>query len=75
MATLYLMRHGQTEFNLKKLVQGHCDAPLTPLGIEQARRAAAWYREHDVQPARLASSPLGTRAADPRHRDRGEPRL
>lgn len=59
MATLYLMRHGQTEFNLKKLVQGHCDAPLTPLGIEQARRAAAWYREHDVQPARLASSPLG----------------
>ena len=41
MATLYLMRHGQTEFNVRKLVQGHCDAPLTELGIEQARRAAA----------------------------------
>lgn len=59
MATLYLMRHGQTEFNVRKLVQGHCDAPLTELGVEQARRAAAWYRAHGVTPARLASSPLG----------------
>lgn len=59
MATLYLMRHGQTEFNVRKLVQGHCDSPLTALGEKQARRAAAWYREHGVQPVRLATSPLG----------------
>ena len=59
MATLYLMRHGQTEFNVRKLVQGRCDSPLTALGETQARRAAAWYREHGVRPVRLATSPLG----------------
>ena len=31
--TLYLMRHGQTLFNLQHKIQGWCDAPLTPLGI------------------------------------------
>ena len=25
MKRLYLLRHGQTEFNVKKLVQGRCD--------------------------------------------------
>ena len=32
MKRLYLLRHGQTEFNVKKLVQGRCDSPLTDLG-------------------------------------------
>lgn len=59
MPTLYLMRHGQTAFNLAGRVQGHCDSPLTQLGIEQARTAARWLREHEAAPARLASSPLG----------------
>ena len=27
--TFYIVRHGQTEYNLKHLVQGWCDAPLT----------------------------------------------
>lgn len=35
--TLYLMRHGQTLFNLQHKIQGWCDAPLTPLGIKQAQ--------------------------------------
>lgn len=34
---LYLMRHGQTLFNLQHKIQGWCDAPLTPLGIKQAQ--------------------------------------
>ena len=34
--TLYLMRHGQTLFNLQHKIQGWCDAPLTQLGIKQA---------------------------------------
>lgn len=36
MKKLYLLRHGQTEFNVKKLVQGRCDSPLTDLGRQQA---------------------------------------
>ena len=41
MKKLYLLRHGQTEFNVKKLVQGRCDSPLTDLGRQQAGMAAA----------------------------------
>lgn len=36
MTRFYFVRHGQTEFNLKKLVQGWCDSPLTKLGEKQA---------------------------------------
>ena len=63
MKRLYLLRHGQTEFNVKKLVQGRCDSPLTDLGRKQAGRAAAWLKAHDVVPDKVVSSPLG-RAMD-----------
>lgn len=63
MNKLYLLRHGQTEFNVKKLVQGRCDSPLTDLGRKQAGMAAAWLKGHDVVPDKVVSSPLG-RAMD-----------
>lgn len=63
MKRLYLLRHGQTEFNVKKLVQGRCDSPLTNLGRQQAQRAAAWLKAHGVVPDKVVSSPLG-RAMD-----------
>lgn len=63
MKRLYLLRHGQTEFNVKKLVQGRCDSPLTDLGRQQAGAAAAWLKAHDVIPDKVVSSPLG-RAMD-----------
>lgn len=59
MKKLYLLRHGQTEFNVKKLVQGRCDSPLTDLGRKQAGMAAAWLKSHDVVPDKVVSSPLG----------------
>lgn len=59
MPRLYLMRHGQTEFNVLKLVQGHCDSPLTKAGRDQAVAAARWYSEHEVEVGYLCSSPLG----------------
>lgn len=63
MKRLYLLRHGQTEFNVKKLVQGRCDSPLTDLGRKQAGMAAAWLKAHGVVPDKVVSSPLG-RAMD-----------
>lgn len=63
MKRLYLLRHGQTEFNVKKLVQGRCDSPLTDLGCQQARAAVAWLKAHSVVPDKVVSSPLG-RAMD-----------
>lgn len=59
MKRLYLLRHGQTEFNVKKLVQGRCDSPLTDLGRQQAGMAAAWLKAHNVVPDKVVSSPLG----------------
>ncbi|MDY4719717.1 MAG: histidine phosphatase family protein [Collinsella sp.] len=63
MKRLYLLRHGQTEFNVKKLVQGRCDSPLTDLGRQQAQAAAEWLKAHGVVPGKVVSSPLG-RAMD-----------
>lgn len=56
---LYLVRHGQTEFNLAKLVQGRCDSPLTELGRTQALAAGKWLANHEVRPDVVGTSPLG----------------
>lgn len=37
---LYLMRHGQTDWNAEEKVQGWNDTPLNETGAEQARAAA-----------------------------------
>lgn len=42
--TFYLMRHGQTEWNVQRRVQGHTDTPLTAEGLEQARERAQSLR-------------------------------
>ena len=51
MKRLYLLRHGQTEFNVKKLVQGRCDSPLTDLGRQTSRE----WQPHGSRPT--TSSP------------------
>lgn len=35
----YFIRHGETKFNEKKLIQGWCDSDLTPKGEAQVRNA------------------------------------
>lgn len=46
--TLYLMRHGQTLFNLQHKIQGWCDAPLTQLGIKQAKIASEYFKDNQI---------------------------
>ena len=36
---LYIMRHGKTEWNKKKKLQGRTDIPLCQEGIEMAEKA------------------------------------
>lgn len=47
--TLYLMRHGQTLFNKRHLIQGWCDSPLTELGIYQAQIAGEYFNHQGIQ--------------------------
>ncbi|AGT09221.1 histidine phosphatase family protein [Paracoccus aminophilus] len=51
---LYLMRHGQTEWNALERMQGRLDSPLTALGRKQARRQAALVRNLHPQIGEVA---------------------
>lgn len=48
MSKLYLMRHGETYFNIWHKIQGWCDSPLTPKGIAQAKSAGKYFAKHHI---------------------------
>ena len=52
----YLMRHGQTRFNVQGRIQGACDSPLTELGIEQAKSAHRYFEKENIAFTRVYSS-------------------
>lgn len=54
--TLYLMRHGQTLFNLRRKMQGHCDSPLTETGRKQAEIAGEYFENINIDHAYSSSS-------------------
>jgi probable phosphoglycerate mutase len=58
---IYLVRHGQTEFNRERRIQGHVDSPLTELGVRQAKAVARLLADLIRDPTgwRIVSSPLG----------------
>lgn len=55
---LYLVRHGQTIFNLKRIIQGWSDSPLTQLGCDQAARAGMFLRARGIGPDHAYTSTL-----------------
>jgi probable phosphoglycerate mutase len=58
---IYLVRHGQTEFNRERRIQGHVDSPLTALGVRQAKAVGRLLADLIREPEgwRIVSSPLG----------------
>lgn len=59
MADLYLVRHGQTEFNVRNILQGWHDSPLTARGREQALATRTAFEVRGVTFDHVYSSPLG----------------
>lgn len=56
---LYLIRHGESEMNKNAhLIGGRSnDTPLTAHGIEQARLLGKYFRENNIIPSRVFTSP------------------
>ncbi|UCD57092.1 MAG: histidine phosphatase family protein [Candidatus Hydrogenedentota bacterium] len=55
--TVYLIRHGQTDWNKDKIFRGRADVPLNEHGRKEAGALSA-HLEH-VRPSACYSSPLG----------------
>lgn len=56
MVTIYLTRHGQTEWNLEKRLQGRGNSPLTQFGIERAQELSS--RVSDMRIDKIYTSPI-----------------
>lgn len=48
MTRLYLVRHGETEWNKASRIQGRTDTELSSLGIEQAKKLAYRLNSEDI---------------------------
>lgn len=56
MLRLFVVRHGETKFNIEHRIQGWCDSPLTTKGIEQAKALSNELKEVDF--TAVYASPL-----------------
>ena len=48
MLTLYLVRHGETDFNVSGRIQGWLDVPLNTVGVRQAQLVAARFHNRPI---------------------------
>ncbi|ABG32360.1 histidine phosphatase family protein [Roseobacter denitrificans] len=56
---LYILRHGQTEWNAQLRIQGSLDSPLSDLGRAQAKQQHEILRSRDLSGYRAFCSPQG----------------
>ncbi len=62
--TFYMMRHGQTLFNVRRKIQGWCDSPLTEEGIRQAQMAAEFFDHVELDHLYCSSTERATDTAE-----------
>lgn len=56
---IYLLRHGETDWNRARRLQGRTDIPLNENGRVQMQRAARMLESLDARISRIFCSPLG----------------
>ncbi|MDF2531894.1 MAG: Phosphoglycerate mutase [Clostridia bacterium] len=64
MLKLYIVRHGETEFNVQKRMQGRIDSPLTQRGIEHAIALGNHLQEVKFDKIYTSPSPRAYRTAE-----------
>lgn len=62
--TIFLVRHGQTEWNVLHKLQGHQDSPLTELGIKQAQWLGESLQNEPIDVIYSSSSPRARKTAE-----------
>lgn len=55
---LFVIRHGQTEHNVQKILQGHQDTDLNHTGIEQAKKLGTYLNQRHIKFDEVVSSDL-----------------
>lgn len=56
---LYFIRHGQTDYNLREIIQGCTDIPLNATGKAQAEIVRSLLKEKNITYTKIYCSPLG----------------
>ncbi|EOE2802423.1 TPA: histidine phosphatase family protein, partial [Klebsiella pneumoniae] len=59
MMQVILVRHAETEWNVKNIIQGHSDSALTLRGERQTSALLAAFAESDYRVECVYASPLG----------------
>ena len=55
---IFIIRHGQTEHNVLKILQGHKDIPINGTGFQQAEKLGVYLKETDIRFDKVFSSDL-----------------
>ena len=56
---IFLVRHGETQWNTEHRIQGHGNSPLTENGKQQAGNLAEYFLKHNIKFDCAYSSPSG----------------
>lgn len=54
----FLIRHGETEWNLQKRLQGQKDIPLSKVGVNQAQQLGCYFHNQDINFEHVYTSDL-----------------
>lgn len=73
--TIYITRHGQTEWNVEHRMQGHMDSALTSLGLQQAEWLSRGLADEHLDAVYASSSPRALRTAEIIRAERSIPLL